>query len=245
MKSKYLYFLILTLWVACDTVHPDKPSSTAIALVPDFTESKKLWPAVNELLPLFDLTNNPDAEAWLRISPVTNLKTNPEFSAHLPSRMTTDSLNTTDEPQFRNRCIVQFYKNSREAFAEMYQQFDSTKSLGYSECFSTISAQLRWLVSVPAKIKRMYVYSDVVEKGSFGNAYTAIAKDNISILREKFENAHLLPERLDNITVVFVFQPRTRLEEMRFEIMTQLYRTILEARGAKMQLQSSSNPYAL
>jgi hypothetical protein len=47
----------------------------------------------------------------------------------------------------------------------------------------------------------------------------------------------MLPENLSNVRIVFFFNPATREEDMEYMKMVEVYRMLLELRGAKVTVQ--------
>ncbi len=231
--------LSMVLLAACSGLSGDKPSpGIAIAMVVDFTDPKKLWPSAGTTLPLFHLETTPDIEASLHISPITNLQTTPLFSAHLPDVATTNSHNVTDDPQYRSRSVLQFYTEAKQSFTQLYNQFDSSKSLTYSECYISICRQLEWLASVNGT-RYLLIFSDLAEKSSAFNAYTNLKNLTIETVVKKLQAYYPLPPNLQGIHVVFCYQPINRVDDMRFNTMAAAYKKLLEAKGASIEVTST------
>lgn len=248
MKKNICYFLLILIMVGCQnrgTQERVSLHSTAIATVIDLTDKKKLWPLPDPILQLFHCDQFPDDAYYFHLSVISDKKLNPVNNIYLPQAAEMETQNTNEDPQFRNKAVVQFYKNVRDAFTASYAAFDTTKATDFSECFTGICQQLQWLQQTKASNKYLLVYSDIVEKSSLCNAYRDIAKGDTATMKTLFEATHLLPEQLKGITVFFVYQPLSREEDERFSVMSSIYLQLLTKRGAKVSIQSNNKTYNL
>lgn len=246
MKKNILYFLLIM--VGCqngDTQTGVSLHSTAIATVIDLTDKKKLWPLPDPILQLFHCDQFPDDAYYFHLSVISDKKLNPANNIQLPAAAAMETQNTNEDPQFRNKAVVQFYKNVRDAFTAAYTEFDTTKATDFSECFTGICQQLQWLQQTKSSNKYLLVYSDLVEKSKLFNAYRDIAKGDTAAMRTLFVATHLLPEKLNGITVFFVYQPLSREEDERFSVMSSIYLKVLTKRGAKVSIQANNKTYNL
>ncbi len=248
MKKSSYFFLLIIIAVGCQSRSTQErvlPNTTAIATILDVTDKKKLWPLADPILQIFHCDKSPDDEYYFHLSIISDKKLNPVRNVHLPPAGEIETQNTSEDPQFRNKAVVQFYRNVREAFTTTYAEFDTTKAVDYSECFSSICQQLQWLQQTRTVHKYLLIYSDLNEKSNLYNAYRGISNADTITLVKLFEATTLLPNQLNGITVYFVYQPITREEDERFGLMSSIYRQLLIKHGASVIIQANNKTYNL
>jgi hypothetical protein len=247
--KKYLHHLLLIAFcMSCnikDTQVQVSSYSTAIAVVTDVTDKKKLWPEANSLLELYHYKLYPNAEGWFDLSVISDKVINVSYSYHLPDAQITDQQNSEDDPQFRAEAIAGFYTNVKNAFTDLYRQFDTTKAYPYSQCWATISFALIKLNQNSAAHKYLFAFTDGSENSALWNAYRADASINTQTIAARFLKAYPIPQNLNGITVIFVYLPASITDDKRYTKMVQLYKFILEQRGATVVLQTNNSNYDL
>lgn len=247
MKKYLSYVLFAALLTSCNTgdTHVISLHSTAVSVVMDATDKKLLWPLAIPVLQVYRYPQFPDAEGWFDLSVITDKVINISYSFHLPDAQSTEQQNTEDDPQYRSKAIVGFYTDVKNSFTNIYKEFDTGKTFQYSECWSTISSALSKLNHYAAVHKYLFVFSDLAEHNELWNAYSHDKSFNNKSVAAIFLKAYQPPQDLKNITVVFVFRPRTRAEDKRYTTMLGIYKFILEERGATLVVQTNNSNYNL
>jgi hypothetical protein len=245
--KKYIYyftFLLCGIGSSCYKNQQTENSSIQISSLVDLTDKLVVLPDALSLLSFFDMKNDSKKSVSFRLTTTTDKLLNPATEFYLPIDSITEEDNKFDDPYFREKIILQFYKNVKEAIAKVsvIQQLDS--AIQFSECFRSIANELT-LINANKKSKNyLFVYSDLFENSSLYNIYSHKNNTSESIkmeLEKKFIASHLLPENLSNITIYFIFQPKTREEDQLYATVFSVYKKILTERGATIIL-SPNNP---
>ncbi len=188
----------------------------------------------NPLLLLYQYQQYPDAAGWFNLYVISDKVTSPSYRVYLPDAPTDEQNNTQDDPQYRPRRVVGFYGNVRNVFSKVYKDFDTTKAFAYSQCWSTIAEAITKLNALPARRKYVIVYSDLQEHSSTFNAYRTNNTAATQPIATKLLTANPIPQKLQGITVLFVYLPQTRAEDTRFNQMLRVYKS---KRAAGQQLR--------
>jgi len=219
----------------------EKEHSEIIAIVADVTNKRLIWPSATATLSMFRCDEQPDEACTFILTAISNKQINPVFSCILPDATTTEKRNYNDDAQFRKKCILTFYHQIGNAYRNFYSMFDTTQTLDHSEVFATLSSTLHELVADSSDEKILVMYSDLLEKSSYGNAYTNFTRLPVSTIAERFNATGLLPNSLKGITVVVVYNTTGRADDARFIRMYSAYKLLLEQRGAIVKEQANND----
>ncbi len=236
---KNVFFAAVVIALCSCTQNPDLPyKKIAISLIADTTDIVSVVPKADPILQLYQLEKYPDAEAFFRFKVIKNVKLVPVTSYHLPS---TTNMKTGGDPQYRKRAIVQFYTEVRNSINQFKSRVQNSSELPNSECYYTICEELKHLAQNTYDTKVLIVLSNLFEK-SFVNVYT---QHNLSSLQLStlFEKMYPLPLRLEGIKIFFVFNPRDRVEDKRYDVIVTAYKNMLERRGAMVIVQADAEQF--
>lgn len=245
--KKYIYYFSFLLSINCTSCNKNQQSennSIHISTLVDVTDKREVFPDALTILSIMDMKNDSKKSVSFRLTTTTDKLLNPTIELYLPTDSITEIDNKIDDPYFREKAILHFYKNLKEAFAKVnaIQQLDST--IQFSECFNSISSELT-LINANKKSKNyLFLYSDLFENSNLYNLYAHKTSTPESIKRElekKFTASNLIPENLFNITIYFIFQPKNREEDQLYATVFSVYKKLLVERGATIIL-SPSNP---
>jgi hypothetical protein len=238
MKTTIVCSLAL-LFICCHTQNEQDPPvshSTAVTAIGDVTDPKQLWIRSVSILPLYNFTQYPNAEAWFNLTAISDKQINPSFRYHLPTAQEAEQYNAYGDEQYRTKTIIQYYSQIRQAIDTFYRIFDTTASLNNSECFSVIATELTRLQHLPAERKFLLVYSDLMER-SVVDAYSNSTPQEIS---NRLLQYFPIPDSLTGIKVWIIYQPGTRSEDQQVNRMIQVYQQIIEARGGTLEVKTNT-----
>jgi hypothetical protein len=245
--KKYIYYSLLLLCgmnTSCNKNEQSENATMQIAILVDVTDKRIVFPEALNILSLLDMKNDSKKSVLFSLATMTDKILNPRVELFLPTDSITEIDNKADDPYFREKAILQFYKTVKEAIAKTNTIVEADSSIQFSECFSSIASELT-LISRNKKSKNyLFVYSDLFENSTLYKIYAHKNNSQESIKKElekKFTTTHLLPENLSNITVYFIFQPKTREEDQLYATVFSVYKKILTERGATVIL-SPNNP---
>ena len=240
--------LTMSLFVAgCETSKQAKeplPGSVTVSAIRDVTDKHRLWPVANPLLRLYSSKENPNAEHLFRIRMISDKVLTPVSSCRLPDGIATEKENKEEDPQFRKRNIAAFYSRVREIISELSDHDDSLPSMKNSECIRTICDELLQLTASASTRKYLVVFSDLNEKSDLCDAYNGQGNPAKAI-EEAIIKKSLLPNRLETITVIFVFEPVDREQDQKYREITQVYKQLIEKRGGRVFIQADNSSFPL
>ncbi|MBX7109637.1 MAG: hypothetical protein K1X61_13375 [Chitinophagales bacterium] len=242
MKHLLKFLLLVTLLFSCRKVQDAKiTSSTCGSILIDVTDPHLVKPAADDVLALYKLSGDINKEASFRLSVISDQKLNPVVEYHLADGATTEQKNRTGDSHNRENLVLAFYESVRSSLLNFWATHDSVQSLSHSECISSILNEITRLSQSSCTDKFLIVFSDLQENAAF-KSYT---EENINLLNRNPEGlaTHLLeqytiPENLSGMTVYFINLPRNREEEEVFLKWVEVYKLLLEPRGAQIIVQA-------
>lgn len=209
----------------------------SLSVIRDKTDRHLLKPKANPVLRLFQLHENKNAGVYFRYREITDMTLVPVISYDL---LCTSDGKRGDEAFSREKQIVNFYNNIRTVLSDSGTYTDSS-ILTHSECFTIIAEELMHLSHSNATNRVLLIYSNLFENSDI-TVYTD-GKVNITDpekIKEKLEQLKLLPQNLAGIKVVFLFTPSSREESRDYMKMYDVYRKMLEAKGAVISVKASN-----
>ncbi|MGF2412754.1 hypothetical protein [Ferruginibacter sp.] len=246
--KKYLLLLIITTIAGCNGKKESQETpikQTSVATVVDLTDAKtlKLWPKVKPILGLYRSAKFPKQACKFSITAISDLKNNPLYYAFLPDAIETEKQNRNDDMQWRSRVIRGYFDDVYKLMDKFYQENDTSINRGHSEVWETMARSLENLSEEPDGEKYLLVYSDLQEMSLAGNAYKSFQTMSIEAIVKKLADAHPVPKNIKKINVVVVYQPVNREDDLRFNKIFKVYKTILEAEGASVTSQSTIDEF--
>lgn len=248
MKQSIAFLSSVMIFAACKHASIPTPSTYMLtSVVHDLTDKHKLQPKPEPLLPLYNLRDNKAAADYYRYHAITDLTLSPSVELWLPDEATAEKQNSEDRPMYRDLQIVQFYDSIRRQLQSATRRVNDTAEMSHSECFKIIAGELEWLQSKTAKKKVLLIFSNLQENSAIFNAYSESAKHlltkNTAAVRKIFEQTNLLPDSLQGVSVFFCYQPTDREDDAAFNAMAQVYKSMLESRGAVVRIQADNNHF--
>ena len=243
---KQIIYIILPLLLLCSCSSKNKvPQKTiCVSALVDLTDHRQLYPNWSGILPLFNLSIDENSEAQFRLCTITDRELNPDIEINLPGGIESEKDNSEDDPDYRKKLITQFFGSIRKAINDFNFKNEHDSSLGFSECFKTISGQLQYLTQKKQDKAVLLIFSDLKENSAIFNCYTEAGRkhlitDSENVIR-LFEKTKLLPDNLNNISVFFIYNPISREDDIEFMAMVKVYKKLLQARGAKVKVQADN-----
>lgn len=246
--KKYLLVLMTTAMCGCtgkkDNQEVPKKQTTIAAIV-DLTDAKtlKLWPKVKPILGLYRSAEFPDKACKFSITAISDLKTNPVYNVFLPDAFETEKQNRNDDMQWRGKVIRRYYDDVSKLMVKFYQENDTSMNRGHSEVWETITRSLENLTKEPAGEKHLLIFSDLQEMSLAGNAYKSFQTISIEAIANKLTDTHPVPKTIKGINVIVAYQPLNREDDLRFNKMFKVYKTLLEAEGALISSQATVDQF--
>ncbi len=241
MKKIILFLIVLFSFAGCDVGQEpsiEQPISTTLSTILDVSDPRAYWPDADHLLQMYHCKETPNGECWFRLKTITDKRLTPIITYHLADAGSMEKENREDDPQFRNRNINAFYSTIHKALSDFYTHTDTTQSLSNSECFRSVVDELRFLADNKSDRRILIVASDLMEKSDILSSYLADLT-NPKQLAEKLNNAYPAPQNLKGVTVIFLFDPRNRMEDQTFSLMVDVYKALLQPTGAEIKVQAN------
>ncbi|MCW3127764.1 MAG: hypothetical protein JWO03_3422 [Bacteroidetes bacterium] len=139
-------------------------------------------------------------------------------------------------PDNRQKSIAQFTSDFKDAISKVY-----LADLGRSQSsiYVPLVRSLNILSSSHAKVKKLYVYSDLLLNTDSFSMYRAndlslIEKDPVKV-SSKLEN-EAMPGNLQGITVFFIYQAKNREDERKHLLIAKVLEAILTAHHAQVEI---------
>jgi len=240
--------IILLIFIASACNNNSHNQGCYIDLINDVTDPHILRPQSQSILELFNLSENKSMSANFRYSEITDLSLVPVTTFYLPDEASSENRNIKNEPLFREKLILSFYDSIRKTLSNANTKRDSS-FLNNSECFQSICNELNILAQSNCTTKVLIVFSNLFENSKFLNIYARNTRKllykNPQEIKKIFQNTHLLPDHLNGITTVFVYQPKDRADDQLFNAMVEVYKSLLQERGAKVIIQANNTHYTL
>jgi len=236
----YIIFFLAVFFISCMKSDISKETSLrSVSILIDVTDKQPIYPTEQNMLTLLHCTKNPDADIRFRLGAITDRQLTSDYTVHLLSALVTER-ESNEDGQHRNRCIVAFYDSVRAIYNTFFKAFDTTQKEEYSEIFRSICAQITWLQATGSKEQVLCAYTDLFEKSSICNAYIQAKESDIPSLLQKFNEAHLLPEHLPGLTVLFVYTSSNRISSARYSTMFEVYKRLLTSRGGRVLIETTN-----
>jgi hypothetical protein len=245
MKQLIILAPLLLIGAACHrttTGSSQDHLSATVSVVVDITDRHELKPQANALLQLYQSEKYLDAASAFRLRAISDRMLTPISSVHLPAGEVTAQHNEGDDPQFRRKNIAAFQKRVRQLLSDFYETTDTSRSLDNSECIRTIAEELYHLVRDQHVRKYLVVFSDLNEKSDLCDVYKN-TEDAGGIVERALSMNGTIPDRLDGITLFFVFSPANREKDIQYRRIAGAYKKILEQRGGKVVIQATSDVF--
>jgi hypothetical protein len=240
MKFKAIVGAAMLLSACQDNITSDY---TSVTVIHDVTDSLVLNPEANAALSLYAFQTNRYRQAKFRFVLLTDKLLNPTQEitmddGHLKEGVAVDA-------QQRDNEIYSFYGSVKSAFSEFEPHYNIKTPQNNSECYATICSELHNLAKSTASQKYLLIYSDLMDNGTLFNSYSKknakLISDNPAKVGETLNKAQKLPKNMRGITVMFLYQPAGRQQDIEYNGMLQVYTSLLQSRGATVRVFATNN----
>jgi hypothetical protein len=240
MKTLFFIVIVASFVASCNTKSNNgTPTQLQISrsVIIDITDPE-LRPTADQVLQTYHCKNNPDAGFSFRLKAISDKRLNPIITYQLATAGSMEKENSDDDPQYRNKNIEAFYITVRKAVATFYRAADTVKSLHNSECFRNIADELHYLAEKNMGTRNLIVASDLMENSDLLNSYTADIT-NAKQVASQLNKESLLPDTLAGVTVIFLFNPKDRKQDLSFNRMAEAYKLLIQQRGGEVKVQAN------
>jgi hypothetical protein len=110
MITIYTLLLVSTVYISCISREMKQETSMHITALVDITDRRIILPDAETILSLFDFKSDKDKEAYFRMTNITDKLLNPSVEERLSSGTVTEKGNQFDDPDFREKQVLAFYK---------------------------------------------------------------------------------------------------------------------------------------
>jgi hypothetical protein len=235
-----IFILFSICFLSCKNSYVGQPVSVAITIITDPTDQRVIQPNADFTLALYDLESDKSKQVFFRLTSTTDMVINPSREVHMLSQDAEAKDNTNDDPYIRERHVLSFYEQVKQAIKVSNHLQKDTGVYRYSECFRSICREITLLQKKKFTQSILLVYSDLQENSDIVTVYGSSTIDT-AMIRKRLLKTKMLPNDLKGLTVYFIFQPRDRNEDKKFMAMYGLYQKLLEERHAVVVLQSNNN----
>lgn len=245
MKNLVKWLLIVLCIASCK--HKGHLNQIDIVYLFDNTDTNRIIPDANSVLRLYNYnTKRLCYGASFRLSYISDFEMNEEIEFNIPNEAEGEKENLLDDPLFRKKEVLVFREKVFNAIKTT--QTISLKTKQESKVFEGVCKEIENLFQRKSDKKILIVSSDLVENSEllygYKESFTRIIKEDrkkvLETIIQKFEDADYLNDSLEGIDIYVLYQPNTKEEDIRFSIFREVYRKLLESRGAKVYVKSTN-----
>jgi hypothetical protein len=243
----YALLFVSVVYISCGSRESEQETSMQITAMVDITDKRIVLPDAETILSLCDLKGDKEKEVMFRLTTMTDKLLNPAVEERLLSGSITEKDNQFDDPDYREKQVLDFYKKVRQLADTFTVHNIEDSTLPQSECFRSIVQELSRMKEQHRDKSVMVVYSDLGENSDLLRVYDSasfklLLTNPDSILR-RFEATKLMPDNLSGFTVLFIFQPPDKEADNICNKMAMIYKKMIEARGGKVLLIADNPKY--
>lgn len=246
MKTNLLYVISLLFMPACTqkVQAPNQAESVIISILRDRTDVHMIEPD-ESILSLYDFKKHPMQEAYFRLQDITDMQLSQVNTLHVPETTENDD-NIKRDPWYRERLILSFYDSVRHLLH--IESTSGTAELEQSYCYKKIRDELKFLAAHRKEKKALLIYSNLLENNTAFSCFNASSKKLLQTNPEEVEA--LLSKKfgaipnLSGIDVYVLYLPKKE-NEANFLLMYDMYKTLLELKGAHVFFGTSNQALQL
>jgi len=216
----------------------DKATTIDVSVVVDITDSMASFPESNSIIKLYDLQANPWNGGSFEARSITDISMNRSYTVKIPSNRFTDRVLSNEIE--RKKSVKRFTEGVSEIVDSISANHIGRKRSSVYRLIANELIRLSTMTSADRKI--LLIYSDLREFSDFLNLYDkrnmVLLKSRPDSIAQLFSNQVALPD-LSGIEVWFVFQPVKYEEDESYLLISQVYKGMLEANGAKVMITAN------
>lgn len=212
------------------------PATTVeVAVLRDVTDTLLAEPKANEILPLFNLSGD---DKWN--GAVFHFSTISDVSYNKISETKIEATNKwLSNEMERDREIKKFQNEISGIISDSAKENVGKK---HSSIYVSIARELNRLAVSKSQKRILLIYSDLMENDLDVSLYKpkeiGLLKSNPDSLKNLFEKMEPLSS-LTGVEVYLIYQPANIETDSEFHVVSNFYRNLLEARGAKVTIEAN------
>ncbi len=234
MKTTLIVFLIIVSSIAVGIAFFQKGQTAEISVLSDITDSLSAKPDTSAILTYYDLENQKWNGAVFRFSTISDVSLNKYKIRDLET-----AIELLSSELDRDKAIRKF---KSDITSVLDQNDQNLAGKDHSSVYRPIATELIRLKESQAQTKILMIYSDLMENESAFSMYEKknfqLAEKNPKAVIELFQRQVLLPD-LNGISVYFIYQPTTPIQDHQFIVISQLYATMLREKGATVFIRAN------
>lgn len=207
--------------------------TTAATLLWDKTDTLLSKPEIEVIQKDFELSDK-SRGAVFKLLPISDVEFNYTYTHTLEAKP-----ELLTNPMERKAKIKDFY---REVSNSLEQIDNAPVGMGNSQIFSVVMREAQELAKQDVDRKVLYVYSDLREHSGVFCAYNpkdlADLKDNREQVVSKFKRQFKVGD-VTGVEIHFIYQAEHFQDSEAFNLMSGLYKTILEEAGAQVLISAN------
>lgn len=225
---------------------PLRHQKISISDVGDRTDKHRLRSNAKMVLNICQLSEDKDKSVVIRKKDITDKYLIPVVTLYLEDGNVTEAKNLDDNVIYRDVVIQDFYNRVYQAYMDDTSAYKDSSELPHTVCFYELGVELDYLVHSGADRKILLVHSNLVENSSisFYQNGNILLKDTTGI-RKAIESLYRLPNKLKNVDVYLIYEPTDASADYNFLVIANVYKSMLEQRGASVHIQATNQIEAL
>ena len=232
---KFVFLMIIMITAFGMLVVHAQTYQTRVVVMNDVTDSLVSPVNMEALIHYIDLKTDPWQSVNVSYLEITDMGNNPVRQARIGSKISWFSNELDRKAEIRG-----FETRVRDLGGKAKADH---KGLDHSSIYLPLANQLNTLAQSEAKYKVLVLQSDLMENDilSFYDTATwsTLEKEPEKIV-EKFKERQPLAN-LDSITVYLVFRPVDRVADQKYQVVSRLFKLMLQQAGASVEIQSTLN----
>lgn len=235
MKSLFTFISVVLIMIGIISCAGTKPSITEISMLWDITDNYLSQPKSNEILPLFNFSENNKWNGGLfRYSTLSDVS----YTRIKETKIEAQNQWLSNELERAKQ--IQKFKSEIEIFIN--ESVNDSIGKEHSSVYLPIARELNHLSESKAQRRILVVYSDLMENGLDVSLYSkdkfTLLKSNPGAFRRQLEAQQALPA-LTGIEVYFIYQPKDIEKDKLFNTVSAFYKQLLEEKGANVKIQAN------
>lgn len=229
MKKVLIILMIIGGIAGCIYDSMPIPHTTIVSEMRDITSSHKAQPEPGTILSLFTLSTNEWDGAVYRSQDLTDISYNPIKQVNINSA--NEWLGNSFD---RDREVKEFYHKISKLIGDTTSEYIGREQ---SSIFASVARELNLLSQSKGDTKVVLIYSDLMENTPAFSFYRDKDLNLLKISPEKVRAYFLkiVPlNDLKGIEVHLIYQPKGIAENTNYQLISSLYKSLLESMGAKV-----------
>ncbi len=234
MKNFFIGLFIVCIGIAIGNLLLTQTLALEVSVLRDITDSSLSELTTNDLQKLFSFENRKWEGSIFRFANITDVGLN-----HVSEIGIVPAYELLSNELDRDKQISVFEKSINSIL--LTANNDSIGRL-HSSVYRPIAMELLHLNLSKSQSKVLLIYSDLMENEDglslYSKSMLQTIEQNPELLKTTFQKEEPLPN-LSGITIYIIFQPKNTEQDFQFKVMSQLYRSLLEEKGATVFIKAN------